>query len=138
MGLALALLVFAAVIARKESQNRHSAERETLEERLDTLQGALGRDPVPPSAAVLISRTEFLGDLVSDGPAIEWKYTFGGTSAEFVEHYRSTLASQGWTEQPPGNVPGQLANFGRRTEGGDVLIVIFAASTRDIFEVYAS
>ena len=85
-----------------------SDDDKKLDARLTELRTA-APEPTPPPGATLVSRKEYVGDLVSDGPAIEWTYSFTGTAVDFVAHYRSTLTAAGWTYSPPSGLAGQLA-----------------------------
>lgn len=107
------------------------------QQRLASLKGALGPDLPPPEGAAFVSRTENAGDNVSDGPSVEWQYRFDGPQAAFVDHYRVELAERGWTEERPGNAPGQLINFGKTFEGAHHVIAIFAPGDNANFRLTA-
>jgi hypothetical protein len=112
-------------------------DQQRLEDRLTSLKVAIGADPAAPPTAVLVSRNEYRGDLISDGPGVAWEYRFDGSGKQFAEHYRRTLSSQGWTEVPSGNLPGQLANFEKTSGGRRVVISIYSPGITDNFLVEA-
>ena len=85
-GLALVLVAFWFL------PDSSSETDKKLDARMAQLRTAIA-EPTPPAGSALLSRDEFKGDLISDGPAIYWTYSFGGTEADFVQHYRSTVPS---------------------------------------------
>ncbi len=106
-------------------------------QRLAHLKAVLASDPLPPEGATLVSRIEHAGNNLSDGPAVDWEYRFDGTSSDFVEHYRVALTGRGWTEETPGNLPGQLTNFGKISQGTHYVIAIFAPGQDPNFRLQA-
>jgi hypothetical protein len=106
-------------------------------ERLVNLKAALVADPPAPDGATLLNRTEYAGDNLSDGPSIGWEYQFGGTASEFVEHYRLVLENKGWQMEQPGNLPGQLMNFGIVENGTHYTIALFGPGSTPNYRVSA-
>lgn len=137
----LALGVFlVAVLAVGGWRTSTRAERGTASQptqRLERLERALGSALTPPPDAELISRSEFVGDNVSDGPGITWRYRFGGTPEQFAQHYRETLPALGWVEEAPGDLLGQITNFRKVVDGKRFLVVVFGPGTTPDFRVDA-
>lgn len=68
--------------------------------------------------------------MASDGPTIEWEYSYGGTPADFAAHYRRVLTEAGWQEGPRGNSPDQIAGFSAaRGAEHPVDLVLFGPGT---------
>jgi hypothetical protein len=125
------LVVFAVMFTRPGD-----VDNKRLDARLSELRAAIP-EPGPPEDAVLLSLQEYKGDLVSDGPAIAWTYSFSGTDDEFVEHYQSTLTAAGWTYRSPHGFAGQLALFDRSINGDTQSITVDSGPSSGTYVVTA-
>jgi hypothetical protein len=129
--LIVAALVVVLVVVNRANDGTQS-DQQRLADRLTALGTAVGPDPAAPPGAMLISRQEFTGDLISDGPAIEWAYTFTGTSQDWTDFYRASLTRTGGIEEPVGNLPDQLVNFRKIVPGqGSVSLRLFGPGGDD-------
>ena len=109
---ALGLFALGRVLDNAARNREERCARETAS-KLEVMRSLLPEELPTPPGAVLDSRREYGGDCTSDDPAIEWRYRYTGTPAQFVEFYAGELTQRGWRSETTGNLPGQLKNFSK-------------------------